>query len=320
MIEKICEYCKNVFITKRHVQKCCSNQCATNLKKLTDNFGKHHIIYTKNCKYCFIEFKTRKQSQKYCCKQCSSNDRKGKITNNRLGKYIHCLYCGNEFYVSKNNINKIKFCSKKCYSNWQKGKEGNKKKTGFIKKCEHCGIDFYVQINQKKYNFCSAKCANTHKRGKPNLKKRNGKYVKCELCGNEFYLSKYRLRNKNFCNLSCWAAYRQINDLYIKISKPELIFKDILEKNNIDYIHQYYVKYGKKIKIFDFCIPHKKIFIEIDGIYWHGRNKTNENRNLIQQRSFVNDKLKNELAHNIGYDLIRIWEDEINTFDINILN
>jgi hypothetical protein len=298
-------------------QKCCSNQCATDFKKINDTFWKGNaIVYDKICLYCGLKFATKKESQKYCCKRCSEKDRIGKPLGTLTGIYKKCLFCENEFYVNNAQKEKIKFCSKKCYSNWSTGKEGNKKKTGFIKICEYCHKEFYVELNQSNYKFCCAKCGNMYRRGKLVFKKQTGIYDTCLLCNNILYT--HNKKNKHFCSLSCWATYRHTHNMFDKISKPEFKFKDLLDKNNIIYIHQYYLKSNKGIKIYDFCIPLKKIFVEIDGIYWHSRDR-NKALNEYQLKIIENDKLKNELATTIGYKVIRIWEDQIGEFNLNDL-
>jgi len=60
-------------------------------------------------------------------------------------------------------------------------------------------------------------------------------------------------------------------------TKPELEFKQWLEKYNIKYIHQYRTKYG----LVDFYIPENDLYIEIDGEYWHPIIKENLNFQLI---------------------------------------
>lgn len=49
----------------------------------------------------------------------------------------------------------------------------------------------------------------------------------------------------------------------------------------------------------------------MDGIYWHGKNKTWNELNATQRRVITNDKKKNQIAYDNGYDIIRVWEDEV---------
>lgn len=64
-------------------------------------------------------------------------------------------------------------------------------------------------------------------------------------------------------------------------------------------------------KIFDFYIPEKNTIIELDGDYWHGYNVPLNERNHIQRKAYFNDRRKDTIAKGLGYDLIRIWEHEL---------
>lgn len=90
-----------------------------------------------------------------------------------------------------------------------------------------------------------------------------------------------------------------------KISKPEKRLGLILHKLGISFISSFLIKN----KVFDFYIPSKNLLIEVDGVYWHSKNK--QKLNDIQKKNVENDNIKNKLAKDMGYNLIRIWEDEI---------
>ena len=64
-------------------------------------------------------------------------------------------------------------------------------------------------------------------------------------------------------------------------------------------------------KLYDFYIPSTNTLIEVDGIYWHGKHKNLEDLNDTQMKVRKNDEIKNRLANENGYTLIRIWEDEV---------
>ena len=63
-------------------------------------------------------------------------------------------------------------------------------------------------------------------------------------------------------------------------------------------------------KLYDFYIPSNNTLIEVDGVYWHGKNKKLNELNKTQLKNHKNDKIKTRLAKKHGYNLIRIWEDE----------
>jgi len=82
-----------------------------------------------------------------------------------------------------------------------------------------------------------------------------------------------------------------------KDTKPELAMEDFLKNRNINYIKHWDYKYG----IADFFIPNRKLIIEVDGDYWHtlpGREGK--------------DRIKTKYLEEIGYDVLRIWESEMN--------
>lgn len=92
-----------------------------------------------------------------------------------------------------------------------------------------------------------------------------------------------------------------------KDTKPELEVKTILESNGIEFKHPYQLD----TKVFDFFIPEKNLLIEVDGIYWHGKNLTFDKMDSIQKKHKLNDEIKNKLAESLGFKLLRIWEDDI---------
>jgi len=88
---------------------------------------------------------------------------------------------------------------------------------------------------------------------------------------------------------------------------PEYIFADLLLSIKVKYETQKILE-GK---IFDFFIPEKNILVEIDGNYWHGHGKSIQEMNEIQLKAFHNDKKKDGIAKTAGFQLIRIWEHEL---------
>ena len=91
-------------------------------------------------------------------------------------------------------------------------------------------------------------------------------------------------------------------------SKLEKEFKKILALLNINYIFQYTVcGYN-----YDFYIPDKNILIEVDGDWWHCNPKLNiQPIHESQKHTVKHDVIKNKIAEDNGYTLIRFWENEI---------
>jgi len=96
--------------------------------------------------------------------------------------------------------------------------------------------------------------------------------------------------------------------LYDKPSNLEISFCNVLDTLNIQYDFQYIVSgFNYDIKIKD-----KNILIEIDGDFYH----CNPIKYLtptcdVQKNTVRHDKVKNKIAKDNGYKLIRIWENDI---------
>jgi very-short-patch-repair endonuclease len=235
----------------------------------------------RNCIQCNSEFIAWKSSNTcHCSNVCARKTVKEKLQRFRTGAISHCSFCNKDMYVAKWEISTKKYCSKKC---------------------QNQGL-FVERIEVKCTNeFCSNVVSKTK---------------------NE--LDKYTERNaKIFCSVKCSNINRsQIAGSMLKHSgtKPELKFKELLDANNIEYKHQYAIPWKKGWKKwFDFYIPKYNLLIEIDGIYWHGKGKLDSELNAQQNQSRLNDIQKSKLAQNSGYNLLRIWEDELDKFNINQL-
>jgi very-short-patch-repair endonuclease len=112
-------------------------------------------------------------------------------------------------------------------------------------------------------------------------------------------------------------SYESLNDKSVitQFTKPEMKVFDILTNNKIIFETQY----NFRGRYFDFAIPSRKILLEIDGVYWHGKNVSDDKLNETQQRTRANDVYKNILVELSDWTLIRIWEDEIDNFNFNNL-
>lgn len=103
---------------------------------------------------------------------------------------------------------------------------------------------------------------------------------------------------------------RLLRDNYSgKTSLAESNMRQILDDLGITYVHQKNIK-GK---LFDFVIG--KTIIEVDGDFYHARPEKwpNGPEYPIQIKTVENDKIKNEIAKEQSYNLIRIWATEVNT-------
>ena len=62
---------------------------------------------------------------------------------------------------------------------------------------------------------------------------------------------------------------------------------------------------------YDFYLPEYNLLIEADGDYWHANPNKYSTLNESQKANAKNDRFKNNLAKEKGYDLIRFWEEDI---------
>lgn len=113
---------------------------------------------------------------------------------------------------------------------------------------------------------------------------------------------------------SWWKHQRKVNKFkgkyQPKTSKLEKrfeiqILKPLCDKYDIEYQSQYRLKN----KYYDFCIPSLNLIIEVDGVYYHAKDRSNLNE--MQKRNIKNDNYKNKLAMKYGKKLVRFWGDDI---------
>lgn len=90
---------------------------------------------------------------------------------------------------------------------------------------------------------------------------------------------------------------------------PHKRFRLILEQNNIEYKEEEIVQYYS----FDFYLPKYKLYIEVDGDYFHSNPKVFPDgpKTKTQKRNFANDKRKNSFVKTKKIDLVRFWEYDI---------
>jgi len=287
----------------------------------------------KDVKY-FYKNNATKDGLNYSCSQCKkeeydkSSQHKNKYTGISKNPDLwvkNCPSCGETqkfqtypaFLTSSANND---VCRKCFYNSITQEKLKNS--------CEYCSKPFTTQNWNSSQKYCSVSCKNLQRT------KNATQINNCLYCDKEFIvytsLIKYyegKINIGSYCSRKCLCKSNieknQINgSLNGTNTKPELKFKQILDEHNVSHIFQHVIEYkgGKTpYKVYDFYIPHKNILIEIDGIYWHGKDKGYNDLNETQKRNRINDRVKNKLAMEKGYTLYRIWEDEIDKFNINNL-
>ena len=92
-------------------------------------------------------------------------------------------------------------------------------------------------------------------------------------------------------------------------TKPEKWFMKFLEKNKLRYVFQYDV--GNYL--YDFWVPEINSLVEVDGDFHHCNPDVHPKPIYeIQKYTVEHDKVKNKIAKDNQYNLIRIWENDIN--------
>lgn len=229
-----------------------------------------------------------------------------------------CKVCKSifEFYKRSDKSDRL-FCNNKCKFQYQQT-HPPKQRTGSYKQCEVCNSQYYAQKYQNNRKFCSKECSDKSKIDKPlgGDKRKHTYSFKCKNCSvvvNNQQLN--RIKTARFCSYSCRAIFYTKKGM--KETIPEKNFRVRLESFGVEFITQYVIDN----KIFDFYIPKTNTLIEIDGIFWHAKdykygNKSFEDLRPVQQKVVINDNVKDLIAKKAGLSLIRIWEDEVENYNL----
>lgn len=269
----------------------------------------------KLCQKCNKPFSSKPSSNgKFCSATCYYDFCNARTLTDKI-----CECCRGKF-IGKSTR---KYCSKEC----QSISFANLNRTEKVEKvCLICSKTHFVSIFKKvRLETCSSEC---HKIYRKIFKCQYPKVCKkCDIVGCEnvitMNLDRLDRSEKHFCSSKCVQIYRTNLAFLAKkctSTRPELKFSKYLIKNEIQFKTQFNIpwKCGWK-KWFDFYLPEINTLIEVDGTYWHGKNLEDGQLNNQQIRTRENDKLKNQLALDRDYKLIRIWEDEIDDFNFELL-
>lgn len=91
-----------------------------------------------------------------------------------------------------------------------------------------------------------------------------------------------------------WGSCRKTN------TKPELLFKEILQSLNIEYKHNYPLFNIEHSYPADFYLKKYNMIIEIDGTYWHN-----------YPYGLEKDHIRTQEIFDAGMNVLRIWEFEV---------
>lgn len=95
-----------------------------------------------------------------------------------------------------------------------------------------------------------------------------------------------------------------------KMNRLEKLFADELDRLGIKYVFQFFISNGEVCKSYDFKIKKEPVIIEVDGDYWHGNPETKSHCRGVGSVK-ENDIIKEQMANDRGYQVIRFWEADI---------
>ena len=238
-----------------------------------------------------------------------------------------CKNCGKETYqyFSRKKLVVYHFCDIECQHNYIKKNEKQickicKEEFYKINKIYNtCGKDYCINENRKKTGeFIS----NSHWCKGEGAKEIEKQRLETRLKNDKLFDRKYIAWNKGKTGIYSKetiekirnAVIRQMDNGFIKKTGIEIIIEDFLKEENINYKYSFILKKRQ----YDFLLNDYNIIIEADGDFWHG-NQTIDKFKILSERQILkqkDDRIKDILAKENDYDIIRFWENDIhNNFE-----
>lgn len=131
---------------------------------------------------------------------------------------------------------------------------------------------------------------------------------------------KARIKSKNFSKkrdqiraaMSMSKIRGPMNRRLKKRTWPEKETQNILEELGLKYEIEKPLQFKNGWKYYDIFLEEYGILIEVDGDYWHGNTMSKDkNSIMIQIKNKQNDAIKNFVAKNNDYMIIRIKENDL---------
>ena len=292
--------------------------------------GTHHpynlnIKMCYKCKYCGKEFEKLQSLGGHTtfCKQNPDHDKHIQMSSNHISEhnrfrkdnkdYGYCKQCG-----SLLNKPGRKFCSSSCAAKYNNKKriESNVSTKGKTKtvQCLKCGSKIEVSIHSSKTTWICDHCRNIHYQKK--LINRRTRYLKkCIICGKEYWAyTSTSCHCSSKCSCQDPLVKQKLKDAQNKLidkgthvgwqsrnirSYPENFWKQVLDKNDINYQQEFYIKQYRYFLDFLITKNNSLIDLEIDGKQ-HLRNKDK-------------DIIRDNILSSMGYIVYRIPWNEINS-------
>lgn len=137
----------------------------------------------------------------------------------------------------------------------------------------------------------------------------------CKNCNKQFGS---KSKNSECCSLSCSAKLKRMNRVFPKEDTLiEVKIQNFLTQLHIEYFAHKYISEITHAYQCDIFIPSTKTIIETDGCYWHGCSICNKNLSKNQTLQIDKDNLRNKELQEKGFRIIRLWEHEINSMQLN---
>lgn len=288
------------------------------------------------CKICNKETKNKV----YCSTECQYSGYRVKKVDRVI---TNCVFCDKEFEVLPNKLKngKTKYCSRKCKDTHQKELYISDGNPAYGKK--HSEESKKIKSEMMTELWKSDDHKEKVRNGQERFLEENGFWCGCSEESvkkrKETMLERYGVDNVsklpetiNKRDKTCLEKYGKTSIEIVrqhlcsgKNTNIELKISKLLMENGVKFETQYEIYYiENKFKSYDFYLPKYNLLIEADGDYWHGNpikfNK--ESLNEVQLKNIENDKLKNKIASENGYNLVRFWECDITkkNFKYNLFN
>lgn len=218
------------------------------------------------------------------CDICTNNK------NYKLYKKVNCSICNKK--VLKKDIIEGTCGDSKCLLIYKEKKNNKIKETHWTK-------------NKIIYNDIIDKRTKTRK---TNDIKLNRKYK-------AWNKGKRNIYTKEIIDKIRTGVIKNMGKGNIKKTGIEKKIDNFLKEEKIDYKYSFILNNRQ----YDFLLKDYNLIIETDGDFWHANPKFYDDNDInkkklyeIQKMKIIDDKIKNRIAIDNGYQIIRIWEDDIN--------
>lgn len=239
-------------------------------------------LIEKTCETCSRVFQVEpyQTNARFCSRPCQAVGHSKEMVKQQNRQ---CEFCHTAFIVAPSNVKK--YCSRQCASKAHGSKIiGTRASTICVSKiCKICSSSFSARATLRQ-TFCSRACANISYQRRITLS--------CQICHKSFTVRAKR-SNQKYCSRSCRTIGIGKTESYI-----EKAFAAALTSIALPYCSQY----ALGPYTIDFAIPEYHIAIECDGDYWHS-----------QPSCIARDRRKDKYLMNLGWQVLRFSETEINT-------